>query len=129
MRRDRSWWEKLIGKVAPFAKFVSRYEEVQGQIDRITNDLDTHQHKLLIDIKSLDVLYEKTLSFYDELALYIAADEAKLAELDSATIPAKEIEVTAAPEDDKVMKAQELRDLRSARDDLDQRVHDLKLTR
>ncbi|TMV42404.1 toxic anion resistance protein, partial [Thioclava sp. BHET1] len=91
--------------------------------------LDTHQHKLLIDIKSLDVLYEKTLSFYDELALYIAAGEAKLAELATTTIPAKEAEVAAAPEDDKVMKAQELRDLRSARDDLDRRVHDLKLTR
>jgi uncharacterized protein YaaN involved in tellurite resistance len=30
------------------------------------------------DIKSLDKLYEKTLDFYDELALYIAAGEAKL---------------------------------------------------
>jgi hypothetical protein len=35
----------------------------------------------------------------------------------------------AAPEDDQVMKAQELRDLRAARDDLERRVHDLKLTR
>jgi uncharacterized protein YaaN involved in tellurite resistance len=30
------------------------------------------------DIKSLDVLYEKTLNFYDELALYIAAGERKI---------------------------------------------------
>jgi hypothetical protein len=51
------------------------------------------------DIKSLDKLYEKTLDFYDELALYIAAGEAKLAELDTQTIPAKEAEVNAAPED------------------------------
>ena len=35
----------------------------------------------------------------------------------------------AAPEDQGVMKAQELRDLRAARDDLERRVHDLKLTR
>ena len=45
------------------------------------------------------------------------------------TIPAKEAEVQAAPEGDGVMKAQELRDLRAARDDLERRVHDLKLTR
>jgi uncharacterized protein YaaN involved in tellurite resistance len=44
-------------------------------------------------------------------------------------IPAKEAEVQAAPEEQGVMKAQELRDLRSARDDLERRVHDLKLTR
>jgi uncharacterized protein YaaN involved in tellurite resistance len=84
---------------------------------------------LLKDIESLDHLYAKTLAFYDELALYIAAGEAKLAELDTVTIPAKEHDVQAAPEDQGVMKAQELRDLRSARDDLERRVHDLKLTR
>ena len=129
VRRERSWWEKLTGKAAPFAKFLARFEDVQGQIDKITDNLLSHEHKLLKDIKSLDKLYEKTLDFYDELALYIAAGEAKLAELDGETIPAKAAEVDAAPEDQQVIKAQELRDLRAARDDLERRVHDLKLTR
>ena len=129
MRRKRSWWEKLLGRAAPAAKFLARYEDVQGQIDRVTENLLTHQHALLKDIKSLDKLYEKTLNFYDELALYIAAGEAKLKELDDETIPAKEAEVKDAPEDEGVIKAQELRDLRAARDDLERRVHDLKLTR
>ena len=129
LRRERSWWERLTGKAAPFAKFVARYEDVQGQIDKVTTDLLGHEHTLLKDIKSLDVLYAKTLDFYDELALYIAAGEAKLAETDSRDIPAKEAEVKAAPEQDQVMTAQELRDLRAARDDLERRIHDLKLTR
>ena len=129
VRRERSWWEKLIGRAAPFAKFTARFEEVQGQIDRVTGNLLEHEHKLLKDIKSLDMLYEKTLNFYDELALYIAAGEEKLKELDDTVIPAKEAEVKAAPEDSQVMQAQELRDLRAARDDLERRVHDLKLTR
>lgn len=129
VRRERSWWEKLLGRAAPFAKFVASYEEVQGQIDRISIDLDRHQHLLLKDIKSLDVLYDRTLNFYDELALYISAGEEKLRELDATVIPAKVAAVDAAPENDKVMAAQELRDLRSARDDLERRVHDLKLTR
>ena len=129
VRRERSWWEKLLGKAAPFAKFTAKFEDVQGQIDKITDDLLGHEHTLLKDIKSLDLLYEKTLGFYDELALYIAAGEEKLTELDSEDIPAKESEVEAAPEDQQVMKAQELRDLRAARDDLERRVHDLKLTR
>ncbi len=129
LRREASWWERLLGRAAPFAKFVAKYEDVQGQIDKITGDLLTHEHTLLKDIKSLDVLYDKTLTFYNELALYIAAGEAKLAETDGKIIPAKEAEVTAAPETDQVMKAQELRDLRAARDDLERRVHDLRLTR
>jgi uncharacterized protein YaaN involved in tellurite resistance len=129
VRRERSWWEKLLGRAAPFAKFTARFEEVQGQIDRITENLLGHEHTLLKDIKSLDLLYEKTLAFYDELALYIAAGEAKLNDLDTKDIPAAEAAVEAAPEGDQVMKAQELRDLRAARDDLERRVHDLKLTR
>jgi uncharacterized protein YaaN involved in tellurite resistance len=129
LRRESSWWERLLGKAAPFAEFVAKYEDVQGQIDKITDELLCHEHTLLKDIKSLDILYEKTLAFYNELALYIAAGEAKLAETDAKTIPAKEAEVAAAPEADQVIRAQELRDLRAARDDLERRVHDLRLTR
>ena len=128
-RRKQSWWEKLLGRSAPFAKFVANYENVQSQIDQVTVDLEGHEQKLLKDIKSLDILYDRTLSFYDELALYIAAGEEKLRELDTDVIPAKEAVMNAANDDDKVMEAQELRDLRAMRDDLDRRVHDLKLTR
>ena len=129
VRRERTFWEKLLGKAAPFANFTAQFETVQAQIDKITDDLLGHEHMLMKDIKSLDILYEKTLQFYDELALYIAAGEAKIEALDSTDIPAKEAEVNAAPEDAQVMRAQELRDLRAARDDLERRVHDLKLTR
>ena len=129
IRREQSWWEKLIGRAAPIAKFTARFEEVQGQIDNITDDLLEHEHTLLKDIKSLDILYEKTLQFYDELALYISAGEEKLRELDDVVIPAKAQEVDEAAENDQVMVAQELRDLRATRDDLERRVHDLKLTR
>ncbi len=129
VRRKRSWWERLIGRAAPIHNFVAKFEKVQDQIDKITDDLLGHEHRLLKDIKSLDMLYDKTLNFYDELALYIAAGEEKIKRLDETDIPAKEAEVQAAPEDQGVMKAQELRDLRAARDDLERRVHDLKLTR
>ncbi|MEO0665032.1 MAG: toxic anion resistance protein [Pseudomonadota bacterium] len=128
-RRERSFWEKLMGRAAPMAKFAARFEEVQGQIDKITGNLLEHEHTLLKDIESLDVLYEKTLQFYDELGLYIAAGEEKIKELDETDIPAAEAAVEAAAEDDKLIRSQEVRDIRSARDDLERRVHDLKLTR
>jgi uncharacterized protein YaaN involved in tellurite resistance len=129
LRREASWWERLLGKAAPFAEFVAQYEDVQGQIDKITDDLLGHETRLLKDVKSLDLLYAKTLTFYNELGLYIAAGEAKLAEVDATVIPAKEAEIAAAAENDKILKSQEMRDLRAARDDLERRVHDLKLTR
>ena len=129
VRRQRSWWEKLLGRAAPMAKFVAKFENVQGQIDNITDDLLRHEHVLLKDIESLDMLYDKTLQFYEELALYIAAGEAKLDELDTKVIPKKELQVSKAAENKAVMMAQELRDMRSAREDLERRVHDLKLTR
>jgi len=128
-RRDRSLWEKLIGRAAPFANLMARFETVQIQIDHISDNLLTHQHTLLKDVKSLDKLYEKTLGFYDELALYIAAGMQKLKDLDETGIPAKAAEVKTAPEADQVIRAQDLRDLRAARDDLERRVYDLKLTR
>ncbi len=127
--RKLSWWERLMGKAKPMAEFMAKYETVQTQIDNISDQLLEHETILLKDIKSLDKLYEKTLDFYDELALYIAAGEEKIRLLDENDIPAMEKAVAEAPENEAVIKAQELRDLRSARDDLERRVHDLKLTR
>ena len=125
--RKQGWFDKLLGRATPLSKFVARYEEVQTQIDRITDDLLGHETALMKDIESLDRLYTKTLAFYDELGLYIVAGEARLARIDAEEIPAKEAEVAKAA--DGVMEAQELRDLRTARDDLERRIHDLKLTR
>ncbi len=127
--RKRSWWERLFGKARPVAEFIAKYETVRGQIDRISDELLDHEGILLKDIKSLDKLYASSLDFYNELALYIAAGEKKLAIMDTTDIPAKEAEVQSAPQEEGVLKAQELRDMRSARDDLERRVHDLKLTR
>src|SRR5690606_37342992 len=89
VRRKPAWWERLLGRSAPFARFLARFEEVRDQIDKVTTDLLEHEHKLLKDIKSLDLLYERTLDFYDSLAIYIAAGEAKLKELDERDIPAR----------------------------------------
>ena len=129
VRRDRSWWDRLLGRATPFAKFTAKFEDVQIQIDKITDNLLDHEHTLLKDIKALDLLYNKTLQFYDELALYIAAGDEKIIEIDKKEIPKMESEIKIKAEDDKIMAAQRIRNFRAARDDLERRVHDLKLTR
>ncbi|MCB1833810.1 MAG: toxic anion resistance protein, partial [Geminicoccaceae bacterium] len=64
--------------------------------------------------------------YFRTLEVYITAGRAKLKELDESTIPAL---AQAVEGQDDVIEAQKLRDLRSARDDLERRVHDLLLTR
>lgn len=124
---EPSWWEKLLGKAKPVVEFLSQYEEVRKQIDRITDDMEGHKTQLLTDIITLDKLYAANLDFFHKLENYIAAGDEKLKRLDSEDIPALVAQAEANTSD--MVMAQNLRDLRSARDDLERRVHDLRLTR
>ena len=125
-RLEPSWIEKIFGWGKPVAKFLQRYEEVRDQIDRIGDELEHHKTRLMTDIASLDRLYDANLEYFHTLADYIAAGEEMLQRADEDMIPALHKEAESSGD---VLKAQELRDLRSARDDLERRVHDLKLTR
>ncbi len=124
----RSWWQKLLGRAGPVHDFIAKYENVRAQIDTITDDLLGHETRLLKDVKFLDKLYQQSLEFYHELGLYIAAGEAKLHEIDTTVIPKEQADVEAEGKD-QVLEAQELRDIRAARDELERRVHDMRLTR
>jgi uncharacterized protein YaaN involved in tellurite resistance len=120
----------LLGRVfrsaTPIARMLQRYEQVGSQVDAISNRLDAHTSKLMKDIGLLDRLFDKTLEYFRRLEVYIAAGEERLRRLDTETLPAlaREVEQT-----NDVLKAQQLGDLRAKRDDLERRVHDLKLTR
>jgi uncharacterized protein YaaN involved in tellurite resistance len=120
------FFARLFGAVTPVARFVQRYEEVRDQVDAISNRLDGHKTTLMTDIEKLDRLYDANLDYFHDLADYIAAGDEKLRQLDGEVIPAKAQEVEGSEE---ALKAQELRDIRQTRDDLERRVHDLKLTR
>jgi len=117
----------ITGRTAPVAQFIQQYEEVRPQIDAVTDRLESHKTTLLRDIVSLDKLYEANLAYFHDLELFIAAGESKLDECDTVLIP--ELVVKAESATDDMLKAQELRDLRARRDDLERRVHDLRLTR
>ncbi|MCQ8103299.1 toxic anion resistance protein [Methylomonas sp. SURF-2] len=117
---------KLLGKAKPVVKFIQQYEEVRKQIDSITDRLEKHKSNLLTDIASLDRLYQANLEYFHTLEDYIAAGDEKLRELDGEVLP----ELAAAAETaGDVLAAQNLRDARAVRDDLERRVHDLRLTR
>jgi uncharacterized protein YaaN involved in tellurite resistance len=117
---------RLVGRAKPIARVLQRYEAVRGQIDAISNRLDGHTSALMKDVGMLDRLYEKTLAYFNLLAVYIAAGEEALRRLDNDTLPPL---TEAAEKSGDMLKAQAVRDLRAKRDDLERRVHDLKLTR
>lgn len=125
--RKQGFFERLFGKAKPVVQFLNKYEDVRKQIDRITDNMEGHKTQLLTDVVTLDKLYDANLDFFHKLELYISAGEEKLRRLETVEIP--ELVDKAETNNDDMMAAQALRDLRSARDDLERRVHDLRLTR
>ena len=117
---------RLTGKGRPVVKFLQEYEAVRDQIETISGQLERHKTKLLTDVTALDRLYAANLDYFRTLEQYIAAGAAKLVELDESTIPALAAQVAASTD---MVEVQRLKDLRGARDELERRVYDLKLTR
>ncbi|MDZ7752804.1 MAG: toxic anion resistance protein [Gammaproteobacteria bacterium] len=120
------WLGRLMGKGRDAAKLLQRYEGVRDQIEAVTERLERHKTALMEDIEALDRLYAANLEYFHTLERYIAAGEEKLRELDEEHIPELAKAVEAGGD---TLAAQRLRDLRGTRDDLERRVHDLRLTR
>lgn len=123
-RRGLLSW--LFSASRPLAKFLQRYEGVRGQIDAITDRLEQHKTTLLTDLTRLDRLYQGSLECFHALAGYIAVGEERLTQVDAETLPALQQQADASGD---VLDAQALRDMRASRDDLERRLHDLRLTR
>jgi uncharacterized protein YaaN involved in tellurite resistance len=119
------WYSKLFGGTKPLVKFMQGYEEVRDQIDMIANNLETHKSTLMKDVVSLDKLYEANLEYFRTLELYIEAGEIKKTELAEKILP----EYVTKAESGEMMQIQELKEIRAFGDDLERRVHDLRLSR
>jgi len=119
------WYAKLFGGTKPLVKFMQGYEEVRDQIDEIANNLEVHKSTLMKDVVSLDKLYEANLEYFRTLELYIEAGEIKKTELAEKILP----EYEEKSKEGEMMAIQELKEVRAFRDDLERRVHDLRLSR
>ncbi len=119
------WYKSLFGGTKPLVKFMQGYENVRDQIDEITNSLEGHKSQLMTDVVSLDKLYDANLNYFRNLELYIQAGEIKLKELEEKILP----EYEAKAKDSEMMAIQELKEIRGFRDELERRIHDLRLSR
>ena len=122
-----AWWQSLFGFTKPLVKFIQEYETVRDQIDNISNSLEKHKSQLMTDIVSLDKLYDANLDYFRNLELYIKAGETKLEELEEKIIP--EYEAKVRNSDDDMLAIQDMKEIRGFRDELERRVHDLRLSR
>ena len=120
-----AWYQKLFGVAKPLVKFIQEYETVRDQIDMISNNLEKHKSQLMTDVVSLDKLYDANLDFFRNLELYIKAGETKLEELEETIIP--EFEEKAQGKE--MLAIQDVKEIRGFRDELERRVHDLRLSR
>ena len=125
------FFARLFGQAKPVSVFLSKYDDVRLQINNIIEKLEEQKTQLLTDIISLDKLYEANLEYFHNLELYIAAGDEKLRMVDNNQIPTLEnIADNDAKKDTKnLLSAQAVRDMRGARDDLERRLYDLRLTR
>jgi uncharacterized protein YaaN involved in tellurite resistance len=122
----RGLFARLFNRAgAEAARVLQRYETIKGQVEEVGDRLDTHRTRLLEDVEKLERLYGATLEWFHALGDHIAAGDMVLKRVDGEAIPALTREVEGGDS----VAAQRLRDLRSARDELERRVHDLRLTR
>jgi uncharacterized protein YaaN involved in tellurite resistance len=107
-------------------ELTTKYNTVEKNVDRISNELEKHQVTLLKDVELLDRMYELNLNYYKELSMYILAGKKKLKEVRETDLAAlqKKAAESGLPED-----AQAAKDLAEQCDRFEKKLHDLQLTR
>ncbi len=118
-----SFFKKSANKIT---NLKVKYDKASDNVEKIAAALEDHQVTLMKDIALLDQLYEKNLTNYKELSMYILAGKKKLEDVrnnELATLKAK-AQASGLPED-----GQALNDLENAINRFEKKLHDLELTR
>ena len=103
-----------------------QYSKAETNVDRIADELETHQRVLMKDVAVMDQMYEKNLDYYKQLTMYILAGREKLAQERNVTLAEMHARAQASgkPED-----AQAANDYANLIDRFEKKLHDLELTR
>ncbi|MGI6083923.1 MAG: toxic anion resistance protein [Acetivibrionales bacterium] len=118
---------KIFGGVKKETKkFISRYDKISIQIEKIIDQLDRAKLQLIRDITTLDTMYEKNLDYLKQLDMYIMAGSLKLKDLNDKVMP--ELKEKAAKTGD-ALDAQKVKDMAEIISRFEKKIHDLKLSR
>ena len=122
---------KGIGKLftnakKQFDKIVAKYSKIENNIDTIEGGLEKDKIQMLKDIAIFDTMYEKNLTYFKEISLYIIAGEKKLEELREVVLPELQ---KKAQESGEQIDAQKVNDMENTIHRFEKKLYDLKTTR
>lgn len=108
------------------ASLKASYDKAEVNVDKITEELESHERTLLKDIAMMDKMYYMNQAYFKELTMYILAGKIKCEELRHSDLPElqKKAQESGLPED-----AQEASDFANMIGRFEKRLHDLELTR
>ncbi len=123
---SKGFFGMLKKQANKIANLKVKYDKAEVNVNRIVNILEDHQMTLFKDIAVLDQLYERNLTNYKELTMYILAGKKKLEKVQNEELPAliEKAKQTGAAED-----AQAANDLANLCTRFEKKLHDLELTR
>ena len=122
---------KGIGKLftnakKQFDKILAKYSKIEKNIDTIEGGLEKDKIQMLKDIAIFDTMYEKNLTYFKEISLYIIAGEKKLQELREVVLPELQ---KKAEESGEQIDAQKVNDMENTIHRFEKKLYDLKTTR
>ena len=117
----------IIGSIVSKADDVMQgYEKLSTQVEKIQAGLEASKVKMMEDIVMFDTLYQKNLSYFKDLQLYIRAGEEKLEEMRTITLPKLRAQ---ASESGDPMAVQVVNDFEQSVDRFEKKIHDLKISK
>lgn len=104
----------------------AKYDKAEVSVEKIAENLENHQIRLMKDVAVLDQLYNVNLTNFKELSMYILAGKQKLNEIQSTTLPemVEKAKRSGLPED-----TQAANDMANMCNRFEKKIHDLELTR
>ncbi|MCT4781083.1 MULTISPECIES: toxic anion resistance protein [Exiguobacterium] len=129
LQEKKSFWSNVpvIGRAKKKAEtYFLQYEKMSAYLEEVVHNLDRSKFGLMKDITLLDQMYQKNKRYFEELNLYIAAGETKIAHVREHEIEPLRLEVERSRDQTRL---QELNDLIQLADRFEKKIHDLKLSR
>ena len=118
----------IVGKFFDTAqKSLTKYNSVSDNINNITVRLDESRVTLLRDSATMSNLFDKNVSYIQEMKINIQAGYLKVDEITGILIPKKKEEIKNDPENQLLL--QELNDLQQYVNNLEKKIHDLDLSK
>ena len=125
--------DSFLSKIPFFGSLANKaddmmqgYEKLSTQVEKIQAGLENSKTKMMEDVVMFDTLYQKNLSYFKELQLYIRAGEEKLEEMRNVTLPKLRAQ---ASESGDPMAVQVVSDFEQSVDRFEKKIHDLKISK